>query len=57
VKIEVRLDPKRLRPSDAPRIVGDASKFRRDVGWRPEIPLDDTLRDLLEYWCAQLVRG
>ena len=53
-KIEVRLDPKRLRLSDAPRIVGDASRFRLASGWRPDIPLDDTLRDLLKYWRALL---
>ena len=54
VKIEVRPDPERLRANDAPRIVGDASKFRLATGWRPEIPLDDTLWDLLEYWRVQI---
>ncbi len=29
--------------------VGDASKFRRDTGWRPAIPLRQTLRDLLDH--------
>lgn len=28
---------------------GDASAFRRAVGWRPEIPLERTLADLLEH--------
>jgi nucleoside-diphosphate-sugar epimerase len=28
---------------------GDASKFRAATGWRPEIPLERTLRDLLEH--------
>ncbi|HLY08140.1 MAG TPA: NAD-dependent epimerase/dehydratase family protein [Planctomycetota bacterium] len=27
---------------------GDSSRFRKDAGWRPEIPLDQTLADLLD---------
>jgi len=30
-------------------ISGDSSRFRADTGWRPEIPLDRTLADLLDY--------
>jgi len=29
---------------------GDSSKFRKQTGWKPEIPLEQTLRDLLNYW-------
>lgn len=50
VKIEVRLDPSRLRPSDVPLLVGDSSRFRERTGWRPRITFDDTLRDILNYW-------
>jgi GDP-4-dehydro-6-deoxy-D-mannose reductase len=43
--------PLRLRSkSGEPRTMsGDASKFRAATGWRPEIPLERTLRDLLEH--------
>lgn len=51
--IAVREDPTRLRPSDVPVLVGDASKIRGAVGWVPEIPFDQTLRDLLDYWRRQ----
>lgn len=47
VGIEVRVDPKRLRPVDIPEIRGDASKLRRDTGWRPLYTFDETLRDVL----------
>jgi GDP-4-dehydro-6-deoxy-D-mannose reductase len=30
-------------------VSGDASKFRSATGWRPTIPLRQTLRDLLDY--------
>src|SRR5947209_6445826 len=48
--IAVTEDPARLRPSDVPVLVGDASRLTRELGWRPEIPFEQTLRDLLEYW-------
>jgi len=49
-KIKIAKDPKRIRPSDNPILQGDCSKFRRRSGWKPEIPLDKTLKDILEYW-------
>jgi GDP-4-dehydro-6-deoxy-D-mannose reductase len=35
---------------------GDASKFRRDTGWRPLLPLETTLRDLLDHERAEAQR-
>ena len=49
-KVEIMKDPKKMRPSDNPILQGDSSKFRRRGGWKPEIPLDKTLKDILEYW-------
>ena len=49
-KVEIMKDSKRMRPSDNPILQGDSSKFRRRSGWKPEIPLDKTLKDILEYW-------
>jgi len=49
-KVEIKQDPKRLRPSDTSVIVGDSTKFRKVTGWQPEIPLERTLEDLLDYW-------
>ncbi|MBI3029135.1 MAG: GDP-mannose 4,6-dehydratase [Candidatus Rokubacteria bacterium] len=48
--IAVKEDPARLRPSDVPFLVGDPSKIRQALGWRTEIPFEQTLRDLLDYW-------
>ncbi|HEX8544788.1 MAG TPA: GDP-mannose 4,6-dehydratase [Pseudomonas sp.] len=52
-KIEVELDPERLRPSDIPVAVGNATLLRETTGWQPQIPLQDTLRELLDYWREQ----
>jgi GDP-D-mannose dehydratase len=54
VKIRVEQDPERLRPSDVPILWGDSSKFQRQTGWEPKIPLEQTLRDLLDYWRQKL---
>jgi GDP-4-dehydro-6-deoxy-D-mannose reductase len=48
--IPVRTDPARLRPSDVMVLEGDPSKIERAVGWKVEIPFEQTLRDLLDYW-------
>jgi nucleoside-diphosphate-sugar epimerase len=34
-------------------LLGDAGKFQKVTGWRPTIPFETTLRDLLEYWRAR----
>ncbi len=57
--ITIKQDPDRMRPSDLPILLGDSTKFRkattlepsiRDVDLEPEIPLKQTLEDLLNYW-------
>ncbi len=47
--ISVREDPARLRPSDVPVLIGDCSRLTA-LGWKPRIPFEQTLRDLLGYW-------
>jgi GDP-4-dehydro-6-deoxy-D-mannose reductase len=54
--IEVRTDPARLRPNDIPVVLGDPSRLECDTGWKPRIPIEQTLRDLLDYW-RQIVSG
>lgn len=40
----------RIRPNDIPLMRCDASRLEREFGWRPKIPIEQTLGDLLEYW-------
>jgi GDP-4-dehydro-6-deoxy-D-mannose reductase len=56
-RVERRTDPALLRPVDVPVLIGDASRLRRATGWQPEIPLDVTLRDLLEDWRRRVAAG
>ena len=57
VSIAVRVDPERYRPNDVPLIVGDPTRIRTEVGWEPQIPLEKTLDDLLEYWRSEPARN
>ncbi len=54
VAIRVEQDPARLRPSDTPVMYCDASKFRGQTGWEPTISLEQSLRDILDYWRAKI---
>lgn len=51
VPVRVEVDPARVRPLDVPLLRGDPSRLRA-LGWAPEIPLRDTLADLLEHAAA-----
>ena len=46
--VEIKVDPARYRPNDAPLVLGDNRRLRDEVGWRPEIPFERTLDDLLQ---------
>ncbi|MCX6999446.1 MAG: GDP-mannose 4,6-dehydratase [Candidatus Sumerlaeota bacterium] len=53
-KIKIIIDPERLRPVDIPETRGSYARLARATGWRPEIPFTQTLRDLYDYWLAEL---
>ncbi len=54
VRIAVRDDPARRRPDERPVLSLDASAFGARTGWAPEIPLERSARDTLDYWRAAL---
>ena len=49
-KIRIETDPKKLRPLDLPVIEADIQKLQEVTGWKPQISLEDTIRDILEDW-------
>jgi GDP-4-dehydro-6-deoxy-D-mannose reductase len=53
VPIHIRVDPQRYRPNDIPLLLGDPTRIQTELGWRPYIPLDQTIDDLLDYWRAR----
>jgi GDP-4-dehydro-6-deoxy-D-mannose reductase len=53
VPVTVKVDPARFRPNDTPLLLGDPGRLRDELGWKAEIPIEQTIDDLLEYWRAQ----
>jgi GDP-4-dehydro-6-deoxy-D-mannose reductase len=51
--VAVEQDQQRLRKVDIPFLGGDSSRLMKETGWSPQIPLERTLRDLLDYWRAR----
>jgi len=48
--IKIEKDSSRMRPSDVEILQGDYTKFSEATGWKPEIPFEKTMEDLLNYW-------
>jgi GDP-4-dehydro-6-deoxy-D-mannose reductase len=46
--LRLTVDPSLVRATDVPVLVGDATRLVAATGWQPEIPLDQTLDDVLE---------
>ena len=57
VPVEHLVDPDLLRPSDVTLQVPDISRFQKATGWTPEIELEQTLGDLLNYHRQSLAAG
>lgn len=56
-KIKIVPDPERFRPIDADLQVPDCTKFKKHTGWEPEIPFEQTMSDLLNYWRERVKTG
>jgi GDP-4-dehydro-6-deoxy-D-mannose reductase len=52
--LELVTDPTLVRPVDTPALRGDPTRLRMATSWRPEIALDATLHDVLDYWRRQV---
>jgi GDP-4-dehydro-6-deoxy-D-mannose reductase len=52
--MQLEPDPDLVRPVDTPVLRGDHRKLTAATGWEPEIPLEQTLTDLLDHWRERL---
>jgi GDP-4-dehydro-6-deoxy-D-mannose reductase len=48
--LEFKTDRALTRPVEVPVLRGDPTRLQHATGWKPEIPLDQTLADVLQYW-------
>lgn len=49
-KIKYKVDPERVRPTELRILIGKFDKFEKLTGWKPKIPLRETLESILNYW-------
>ncbi len=50
-KIEVKENiPHKLRKTDEDIILGDNSKIKNELGWDASIPIEETLKDMYDFW-------
>ena len=49
-KIKIEKDETLFRPNDNPDLLCNANKFTELTGWKPQISIDTTLKETLDYW-------
>jgi GDP-4-dehydro-6-deoxy-D-mannose reductase len=54
-EISVEVDPDRLRPTSIPVLRGDCARLQAATGWKPQIPFEQSLSDILDD-CRQQVQ-
>jgi len=50
MEVDIHIDPRLIRPADNRIIIGSNEKIRRELGWGNTIPLEQSLRDVIDYW-------
>jgi len=50
MEVDIHVDPRLIRLADNRIIIGSNEKIRRELGWKNTIPLDQSLRDVINYW-------
>ena len=57
-EIKIETDPTLFRPADITLQIPDNSKLQATIeGWKPKIPFEVTMRDLLDYWRYRIRRN
>lgn len=53
-KIEIVVDHKLIRPTDEKVIAGDVSRLKKDTGWVQNIPMEQTVSDMIDWWRVKI---
>lgn len=56
VPVSIEVDPQKLRPLDVPIIEADIRKIKKCTDWSPQISLETTLKETLDYWREEIKR-
>ena len=47
-EVVIKIDPKYFRPTEVEQLLGDASKARKKLGWKPETSLIQLISEMIE---------
>ncbi len=50
VEVDITVDDRLIRPADNRKIIGSNEKIKRELGWSNVIPLEKSLKDIIDYW-------
>lgn len=50
ITINIKIDKKKVRKLDISFKTSDNSKIKKTTGWKPKIPIEKSLEDLLNWW-------
>jgi GDP-D-mannose dehydratase len=50
IDIKTEVNPQLIRPNENRTITGSYQKMKNDFGWEPEITLEQSLADIINYW-------
>jgi GDPmannose 4,6-dehydratase len=48
-QVLVRVDPRYFRPTEVETLLGDPSKAKANLGWVPEITLDEMVKEMVAH--------
>lgn len=54
IKINIEIDKNKIRPGDNKIIIGDNTKITKLTGWKPQISIIDSLRDVIDFWKLEI---
>jgi len=50
IKVETVTDPQLIRPNENKKVIGSFQKIKDELGWQPEIKMEKSLSDIIQYW-------
>jgi len=48
-RIVVRIDPQYYRPTEVEFLLGDCSKIKKALGWRPKVTFDEMVEEMIKH--------
>ena len=50
IKVETAVNPELIRPNENKKVIGSYQKIKNELGWQPEIEIEKSLSDIIQYW-------